>query len=120
MKEFLPNAQFNGEGLTKPIGHPTLDVRGNIFMPEPGNGDLPPKQPEKIPDDQPKEQTTREAFLGQIRTSEEAEKAWRDLYKEQGIDFDKLSVDERGIVDVAIRQGTIRGKASVGKKLLGF
>ena len=35
MKEFLPNAQFNGEGLTKPIGHPTLDVRGNIFMPEP-------------------------------------------------------------------------------------
>ena len=88
-------------------------------MPEPGNGDLPPKQPEKIPDDQPKEQTTREAFLGQIRTSEEAEKAWRDLYKEQGIDFDKLSVDERGIVDVAIRQGTIPGKASV-EKVAGF
>src|SRR3989344_146434 len=54
MKEFEVKAQIDDQGLTKPIGPSTLDVRGprqmrgkDIFMAE-GNGEQPPKQPEPV------------------------------------------------------------------------
>ncbi len=103
MKEMQPESiQFNGEGLTKPTGHSTLDVRGNIFMPEPGNGDLPPKQSEpepvappqaEIPQNQSKRQVTPEMV-------QRARGIWEELNAGR-----VLSVDERRVQEMMIVEG---------------
>lgn len=142
MKEFEVRPQFNAEelvqhqagaGLTTSPVVPTLDVRGprqgrgkDIFMSEPGNGEI--QQPEI----KPKAPKTRgEASVGpdipaseksQVNFHEElphriqpelAERAWRAHYQAQNIDWDSLSLKERSDIKLAIEDGIIPGREAM-------
>ncbi len=106
MKELEIRAPFNSEGLTKPIGHSTLDVRGprlnrggNIFMPE--TGEQPPKQPgikPTLPETEspqaPKERQVTPEMVQRARG------AWDELNFGRNI-----PVDERRVQEMMIAEG---------------
>src|SRR3990167_345657 len=102
MKEILRPVQINSENLTTLPVVPTLEGKGNIFMPEPGNGEQAPKQPEpetvvppkaEIPQDQSKRQVTPEMV-------QKARERWDELNAGR-----VLSVDERRVQEMAIEMG---------------
>lgn len=89
MKEMQPESiQPNSADLTVQSDPSTLDVRGNIFMPEPGQGEQPPKQPESEPVFPPQAEISQEQTTRQVTPEmvQKAREAWEKLGKPKDAD----------------------------------
>ncbi|MBI2031612.1 MAG: hypothetical protein HYT08_03255 [Candidatus Levybacteria bacterium] len=95
MKEFEVKAQFNGlspikSELTLQSNPSTLEVRGNIFMPEPGNGEIPQTPQGEIP--------TKGAELPQI---EKIRQEWEEFNKGKTLSDEEIG-RQKGMIALGI------------------